>query len=93
MLTKKGGGSDRSLKGLDDIFVKVNDGGLNNTLAKVACKMKGEGIASVSGCIGNQKKKKRKIFPESSCGNQVLLRTSGENFQDIANSLNCQIHF
>lgn len=60
LLTKKGGGSDRSLKGLDDIFVKVNDGGLNNTLAKVACKMKGEGIASVSGCIGNQKKKKKK---------------------------------
>lgn len=44
MLAKQGGGSDRSLKGLDDVFIKMNAhfGGLNNTLAKVACDMKGE---------------------------------------------------
>lgn len=39
MVTKQGGGSDTSLKGLGDVFIRMDDaahfGGLNNTLAKL----------------------------------------------------------
>lgn len=37
-------------------------GGLNSTLAKVVCDVKGEGIASVSGCVGIKRKNVKNSF-------------------------------
>lgn len=85
-ITKHGGGSDRSLKGLDSIFMKMND-------ATVSCDMKREGIASVSRCILVSGKKKKKSFQKAPMEIKFCVSTSGQNFQDAANSLNSQISF
>lgn len=55
--------------------------------------MKGEGIASVSGCIGIRRKKYEKSFQKSPMEIEFCVNTSGQNFKDIANSLNSQINF
>lgn len=80
LLTKQGGGSDRSLKGLDGIFIKTNDamhfGGLNNTCAKVACDMKEELQVSV-GVLVSEEKNCEKSFQKTPLEIKFHVSTSG----------------